>query len=202
MNENISGNELAKVAEVLGKFISLLHNCTIHNTKYIKSDWSFFKEFLTLRRNELLEDSDYDLKIRDYIPSNIEELYNDIVLPSILHGDINREHVYCYLQQSQSDAEIHPCGVIDFGDSISGDPIYELISIHIDIFRCDKKLLEILINSYGPEILRRENFSYRAMCYTLLHEQDALRNIYHHFPEWEDLELHDLEKRIWKIYDA
>jgi len=57
-----------------------------------------------------------------------------------------------------------------------------------------------LMKAYGIERFDRESFSYRAMCYTILHEQDALRSVYFNRPEWRDLQdMKELEKNLWDL---
>jgi aminoglycoside/choline kinase family phosphotransferase len=49
-----------------------------------------------------------------------------------------------------------PIGIIDFGDALVGDRLYDIPTIHIDMFSCDKKLTLDMMNSYGIEKFKVE----------------------------------------------
>jgi len=103
-------------------------------------------------------------QLLDYLPKDLSFLYHDVE-PKFIHSDITVEN----LIGSLNCGVWEPMTVIDFSDSRLGDPIYELVAIHVDIFKCDKELLYELMMSYGKEYWQKiKNFSYKAMCYTLL----------------------------------
>jgi len=134
-----------------------------------------------------------------YLPNKPDSLYNKEEKAVFLHGDITNDHIICNFPLHENDPVIfQPVSIIDYGDSRSGDRIYELMPIHIDVFRCDSQLTMSLMKAYGIENFDQETFSYRAMCYTILHQQDALRSVFKHHPEWIDIQdLKELEKNLW-----
>jgi hypothetical protein len=101
-----------------------------------------------------------------------------------------------------------PLYLVDFADATVGDRCYELIPIHISLFRCDKDALITFLKTYaqhaglpidavwGPP----QTFSYRLMCYTLLHTQDALRTVWQCRPDLKSCTtLRELEDKMWGI---
>lgn len=107
-------------------------------------------------------------------------------------------------------AEWHwePLYIVDFADACVGDRTYELIPIHVSLFRCNKDALVTFLKSYashaglpveavwGPP----QTFSYRLMCYTLLHVQDALRTVWEFRPELRRCStLTELQDKLWGI---
>lgn len=105
-----------------------------------------------------------------------------------------------------------PSHLIDFSDLSIGDPIYDLIPIHLDVFRGDPSLLTKFLESYKLPLVRRKShfqsagnsddkfgrLSYHAMCYCILHEENILGAI---FSLWKDLRnaksWEEVEKTVW-----
>jgi len=58
-----------------------------------------------------------------------------------------------------------------------------------------------LMKSYGIEFWQKiPNFSYRAMCYTILHEQPAFAGVWRAKPEWKNCkDIHQLELLLWSF---
>ncbi|KAF5193236.1 Bifunctional arginine demethylase and lysyl-hydroxylase jmjd6 [Thalictrum thalictroides] len=101
----------------------------------------------------------------------------------------------------------HPSHILDFSDLSIGDPIYDLIPIHVDVFRGDADLLKRFLETYKLPFLRKssqyrsfgtvdkfDRLSYHAMCYCILHEDNVLGAIFGMCKElktaksWEDVE--------------
>jgi len=199
-----------KAATFLGNFLKILHTVDINGTTFGKGEkhWDMFKEFLyrqkrnckTMYQETKLLNPTLISQLDNYLPNNLETLYQKVDKAVFLHADLTNEHLLCEYSTENGETVFEPVSVIDFGDSRSGDPIYELLPIHIDIFKCDKTMTMALMKAYGIERFDRESFSYRAMCYTILHEQDALRSVYFNRPEWRDLQdMKELEKNLWDL---
>lgn len=107
-----------------------------------------------------------------------------------------------------------PVGLLDFGDVRLGHRIYELMPIHIDVFKLDsyaqcpcyshcnasRSLTMEYLTAYGLEFYDRDTFIYKAMCFTILHSQDAFRSIFNHKPELFTIEdIHELARAIWEL---
>jgi hypothetical protein len=101
-----------------------------------------------------------------------------------------------------------PLHLVDFADALVGDRCYELIAIHISLFRCDKSLLETFVKAYAQNVGLPveavwgppQTFGYRLMCYTLLHTQDALRMVWEFRPDLRSCTtLTELQNKLWEI---
>jgi len=55
------------------------------------------------------------------------------------------------------------------------------------------------MKSYGLQYWQNmKNFSYRAMCYTLIHEQPAISAVWRSKPEWKECkDIKQLEQMLW-----
>jgi len=78
-----------------------------------------------------------------------------------------------------------PVGVIDFSDSRQGDPLFDLVSLHVDLLSCDEDYTLRSMKSYGMEYWNRKGFTYKMMCYTLLYP-GALAHVWKFRPVWKD----------------
>ena len=91
-------------------------------------------------------------------------------------------------------------GIIDFGDAKVGDLLYELVALHLGLFRCDKHLLGPFLQAYGFDPARQPDFARRAMSFTLLHEFNVLGEILDSRPDLAAAPtLEDLADRIWSV---
>lgn len=103
-----------------------------------------------------------------------------------------------------------PGHILDFSDLSIGDPIWDLIPIHLDVFRGDPCLLKQFLESYKLPLVRRTSqnglehddkfrrLSYHAMCYCILHEENVLGAI---FSLWKELKVakswEEVEETVW-----
>lgn len=89
-----------------------------------------------------------------------------------------------------------PRAIIDFADAKAGDPLYDLVALHLACFSCDKARLRAFLVAYcggeggatldDPAVAAkferrfgpRDTFARRAMWLTLLHRCDALRAVF------------------------
>jgi len=54
------------------------------------------------------------------------------------------------------------------------------------------------MKAYGSAAWRRKELPWKAMCYTLLHAQDALRTAWMYKPEWKNCtSMKELETTMW-----
>ncbi|KAL8030270.1 hypothetical protein ABFX02_14G275400 [Erythranthe guttata] len=104
----------------------------------------------------------------------------------------------------------HPSHILDFSDLTLGEPILDLIPIHLDVFRGDSRLLKQFLDSYKIPFLRKESLkdeaqgnrsdqlSYRIMCYCILYDENVLGAI---FSLWKELRTattwEEVEEKVW-----
>ncbi|MEQ1822770.1 MAG: aminoglycoside phosphotransferase family protein [Fimbriimonadaceae bacterium] len=82
--------------------------------------------------------------------------------PVLLHGDLDGSHILV------NDGAI--TGLIDFGDAKLGDPVYDFIPIHHDLFGMDRSLFAEFLKGYGLNPATEPRFRDRLITYTILHE--------------------------------
>ncbi|KAL6878419.1 hypothetical protein ACP4OV_012589 [Aristida adscensionis] len=147
-------------------------------------------------------------------------------LPSWIHSDIMDDNILIEgitkLGSSTDNKRIYQGNlenmnairIIDFSDLSIGDPLCDIIPLHLDVFRGDIDLLREFLQSYQLPFMRGESntdlyksvqsskfsrASYRAMCYCILHEDNVLGAI---FSLWKELRAatcwEDVEHFVWE----
>lgn len=87
----------------------------------------------------------------------------------------------------------------------SGDPFYELATVHAEIFHFDTDLLKQFLEGYRrfSSAYDREDFVYRAMVYFILYE---FNHFHHHtkhkglfklFPEYVNFTWEQIAQSMW-----
>jgi hygromycin-B 7''-O-kinase len=124
----------------------------------------------------------------------LDELIDRSEPPALVHADLNRDHV---LGESIGGAW-RPSGIIDFGDAIVGDRMYELVALHLGLFDADKRLLRAFFDAYGFDMGPRRDFARRAMAMTLLFPFDTLGEVIENWPDAAAAaSLDELAELLW-----
>ncbi|OEL37244.1 F-box protein [Dichanthelium oligosanthes] len=142
-------------------------------------------------------------------------IHSDIMDDNILIEGITESSSSCNSKGSyEADPEkMNAIHIIDFSDLSVGDPLCDIIPLHLDVFRGDTDLLREFLRSYQLPLLRGKSntdiyksvqnskfsrASYRTMCYCILHEDNVLGAI---FSLWKELRAatswEDVENFIW-----
>ena len=125
-----------------------------------------------------------------------QEAFPESFRPSILTGEYIPENFLC----QRIEGVLHFSGLIDFGDSMTGFPEYDLIGPGLFLVQGDPDRMKALLEGYGARPSR--DLRRRLMLMTLLHRYSHLEvQIRTH--EWKSRagDLHELERLIWPIAD-
>jgi hygromycin-B 7''-O-kinase len=132
-------------------------------------------------------------QLEDYLLP-VEILVDPLVPHGLIHADITRDHI---LGRLEADRWV-TLGLIDFGDARVGNVFYDLAALHIDLFRCDKRLLQAYLEAYGLE--DRQQLTHKAMSAALLHEFDIFSLLGKMNPQFYNAAtLGELADIIWDI---
>jgi hygromycin-B 7''-O-kinase len=164
----------AAIAAYLGDLMRQLHALPLDGLTALEPTWEAFAAFVTRQRQQYTGSGFAPPRgldhLRDDCAAQLVDLIDRSRPPCLVHADITRDHVLGRLVQGHW----QPTGLIDFGDARTGDPVYEFIALHLDVFRGDKRLLKSALDAYGeipPDFVRR------ATALTLLHEFDVLAGV-------------------------
>lgn len=173
-------------------------------------------------------------KAEEYLPPDMGSLIKFVkdddgelvyTFPCWIHSDIMDDNILTERAtkmgsftdgKSTGDTELERLNVIhiiDFSDLSIGDPLCDLIPLHLDVFHGDIDLLREYLQSYQLPFLRGKSnndiyksvqnskfsrASYRAMCYCILHDDNVLGAI---FGLWKELRTatswEDVEHLVW-----
>ena len=113
--------------------------------------------------------------------------------PHLIHADLTGDHLLGEIV----DGHWQTRAIIDFGDAMVGSVYYDLVALHLDLFRGDKRLLANYLDAYGLAPAARTEFARRAMTATLLHRFDVLSLATHQTATARSLD--ELATLLWQI---
>jgi hygromycin-B 7''-O-kinase len=198
-SDALSDSNQIELATWLGTFLRQIHGLPLAQNLHLRANWGHFLAFLHHQRAQVVEQHTrwgvlpphLITALEDYLPP-VAQLVDQTHPPRLLHCDLNADHVLGDFVGGQW----LPSGVIDFGDAKVGDPVYELVALHLGLFRGNKTLLNAALSAYADSCILID-LPRRAMAYTLLHEFNVLEGMHEQIQTIATLE--DLAEHIWNI---
>jgi aminoglycoside phosphotransferase (APT) family kinase protein len=113
----------------------------------------------------------------------------------LIHADVSWDHVFGY---ADSKEHWHTTGLIDFGDARVGDPVYELVGLHCNLFELDTNLLRPFLQA---DQLAIDRVVHRAMVSMLLFQFNIFKTVLEYRPEAFSsvTTLEKLAENIWSV---
>ncbi len=199
----LSFQDKVAACRFLAPAVRRIHALTPEPPSHLPLTWDTFERFLAGRRAGCVENhrtwgflpERLVAQLDDYIPP-LSDLVDRTVPPRVLHCDLNADHLLGYFEGDHW----RPSGIIDFGDAMAGDRLYEFVALHLGLFRCDKHLLRTFLADYGFDEALRRDFARRAMGMTLLHEFDVLSAVSPAFSDAARVDsLAELAALLWDL---
>ena len=130
----------------------------------------------------------------------LDSLIGQGVSPQLIHADLTADHILGDLEDGRWTTN----GMIDFGDAMVADFVYELIALHLDLFRCDKGLLAAYLAAYGLDVFDKIKFQQtlpnKAMTLTILHRFDVLDYMFKTYPHLNQVSTFEqLATLLWDV---
>ncbi len=176
--EQVSFEDKLALAGQLGRMTRRLHAIPVDGAGALQPAWDAYVQLLGERRRQCVEDhrawgtpAHWVAQIEGFLlPA--DELVDAGARPSLIHADITADHILGRFDGGHWSMT----GLIDFGDAMVGDPAYELIALHLDAFRCDRRLLEAYLAEYcsGTDGRAGRGMIERAKHLMLLHRFNVL----------------------------
>jgi hygromycin-B 7''-O-kinase len=183
MFDQISLQDRSATARQLGVITHRVHNLPLDSATVLRPTWDTYADMLARQRPSCSARHHAWHALPDHLIAQIDSflesagpLFNPATRPHLLHGDITGDHV---LGHFTAEHWTMRC-LIDFGDAIVGDPIYEIIPLQFDCFRCDTRLLAAYLDAYGPGCQAPPR---RALSLALLHPFNMFEGVARHHPE-------------------
>jgi hygromycin-B 7''-O-kinase len=108
----------------------------------------------------------------------VDRLIDFSAPPHLIHADLTADHLLGRLVNGRWQT----LAIIDWGDAMTGNILYELVALYLDLFHSDKHSLRIFLESYGLPDFYQPNFPRQALSMTLLHQFPVAGSVYapHH----------------------
>jgi len=201
VEERLSVEEKLFTASELGKSIRILHSIPLPVSGHFQASISSFRDLLfKLASNCCLNHRSWN-SLPDKLVEEIdgyllpvEKLIDPVSNPHLIHADLTLDHL---LGRFETNSWV-PLGIIDWGDAMIGNILYELVALHLDLFKGDKHLLEVFLEAYKLPSFYQEAFAQKAMTMTLLHRFDVLAAPWLSYVS-EARSLDDLADQLWGI---
>ena len=199
--DQISLTDKLAIARQLGTLARHLHHLCLDQATVLKPTWESYAAMLrelhptcVQRQRTWQALPAHLLKQLETYLLPVDKLYDPQVTPALVHGDITGDHVLGCEQAGHWVMQ----GLIDFGDAMVGDPAYELIPLHLDAFRCDKRLLDAYLDAYGVSAADRPALLQKAMSLSLLFQFNIFTSVFQRYPQAAQVQtLAELADLLW-----
>ena len=183
VGEGVDRGSMERVATFAGAVMRELHDLRMEETEPLKP--STYTELIRERTAKSQRDhlawgslpERLALQIRDYLWERRDLVDPERSPRKPIHGDLHRGNLFVDV----SERGLEPTGIVDFNDLRVGDPHYDLVSLHIGMFRTDKALLRIALDAYGWA-LPEQDWVDRMMGFTLVHDYDMIQHVVSEYP--------------------
>jgi Ser/Thr protein kinase RdoA (MazF antagonist) len=166
------------VADQMGVFMRGLHNATSNGQPIIhiqasNRGWEVFADFLEKQRCQCLANhqlwQDLPGHLIEQLPAflpRVDELIDLSCSPHLIHADLTADHVL----GRQVNHDWQTLAIIDWGDARVGNILYELVALHLDLFRANRRLLQRCLEAYHLPAFYQSDFPRKALSMVLLHQ--------------------------------
>lgn len=178
--EQIEPLERVQIAGELGDMIRRLHSLPLEGSPVFANTHAAYRQFLSEQRADVSErlrawgslPERLIAELDHYLPP-LDEILDTRQPPHLIHADLTGDHLLGTIENGRW----HTSALIDFGDARTGDLLYELGALHMDLFHHDRRLLSAFLDSYGMPRGLRAGLPRKALATALLHQFDLFGGI-------------------------
>ena len=204
VRDKLTKDDWSSVARSLGEYVHRLHALTVdHNPELpisIKPSLEGYVSFLEQQRlichvnHNTWNDLPAHLldQLEDFVLT-VEHLVDFSAHPYLIHADLTADHLLGRLENGRW----RTLSVIDWGDAMSGNLLYELVALHLDLFQSDKQLLRTFLDAYGLPSFYQWDLPRKAFSMVLLNQFPMPAQVYQ--PHRDARTLHDLAERLFAV---
>jgi len=201
VRERMSPLDKMAIARAVGAISHRLHSVDLRDTAVLRPTWDYYYEMLRSQsvdcaaRHRAWRSLPEPLigQIEGFLPPP-EELVAGRNRPALLHGDLTADHILV----AHDGAGWKLKAIIDYGDALVGDPLYELIALHLDLFRYDKGLLRECLAAYGCQEPIGSEMARKLLSLCLLFPFNAFHDYFIRNPAASAItNLEELADRLW-----
>ena len=205
VSDRLSFDERIAIVRKVGTMARRLHSVDLRDARIMKPTWDVYHAMLQRQFADCAARhrnwGSLPKRLIDQIDGSLispEELIDRRNTPVLLHGDLTEDHVL--VTRDGTDWRLE--AIIDYGDAIVGDPMYELMALHLDMFGCDKRLLHEYLLAYGQQGRIGSEAARKLLSLCLLFPFDLFHRLLERFTEASGVtDLCELADWLWKIDD-
>jgi len=183
--EKLTQKDWTVVACQVGEYLNCLHVLTSDQRAGIPfSRQTSLNNFAGFLEQQRLKCASHHRSWND-LPEHLLAKLDDFILPvdqlidrytplHLIHADLTSDHLLGNLQNTVW----HTHAIIDWGDAMMGNILYELVAIHVDLFALDKTLLRLCLDAYDLPTFYRQDFPHKLLSMLLLHQFPMPGQIY------------------------
>jgi hygromycin-B 7''-O-kinase len=178
--DRVSFGDRQRAAREMGDTVRRIHALPLEGSPVFPNSYESYLRFLEQQRAGVVErqrrwghlPGHLVDQIDAFLPS-LDELVDRRHPPHLIHADLTRDHLLGQLEGGRWTS----LAVIDFGDARTGDLLYELSALHLDLFHGEKRLLAAFLDSYGISPTQHAGLPCKALATALLHQFDVFAGI-------------------------
>jgi hygromycin-B 7''-O-kinase len=190
-----------QVADHLGIILRRLHQLPLAKAPPLMNSWEPYRSFLQEQSASCASRHQQWGTLPKHLLDQIDtyllppdQLIDGATMPHLIHGDMTADHILGKLEENRWTT----LAMIDFGDARVANLTYELVALHLDLFRGNKTLLHMFLESYGVTSSQRKLLPHQAMSVTLLHDFDVLQSFFSTNQSAHEIaSLDQLAVRLW-----
>ena len=174
--DKLSMDDWLVVARQMGEYMRCLHDHTM--SKYpglpisMTPSMNKYARFLKQQRRTCLANhqawNDLPSHLLDQLEGfvlPVDQLVDFNASPHLIHADLTADHLLGRLVNDRWQT----LAVIDWGDAMTGNLLYELVALHLDLFRSNTTLLRVCLEAYGLPAFYQHDLPRKALSMVLLH---------------------------------
>ena len=185
VRDKLSLDDWSTVACLMGDYIHCLHAVTFdHQHELPLSIQPSLGRFASFLQQQHLSCHANHLAWND-LPAHLLDQLEGFVLPveylidfsappHLIHADLTSDH----LLGSMLSGKWETLAIIDWGDAMTGNLLYEFVALHLDLFHSDKHLLRVCLEAYGLPEFYQQDFPRKALSMVLLHQFPMPARVY------------------------
>ena len=204
VRDSLSPDDWQAVAVQTGEYLHCLHTLSPGHLPdlppVVQPAWDGFASFLRNQRFNCLAHH----RAWDDLPAHLLDQLEEFVLPverlidfsappHLIHADLTADHLLGRLESDRWQT----LAIIDWGDAMTGNLLYELIALLVDLFHSDIRLLHLCLEAYGLPDFFRDDFPSKVLSMILLHQFPMPRSFY--APHQDARSLYELSQRLFSV---
>lgn len=204
VRQQLTDGDWKSVAQQMGEYMRCLHALNMdvlpNPPGAIQPSWEGYARFL--RKQWLSCEANH--RVWNDLPQCLLEQLKGFVLPveqlvdfsaraHLIHADLTADHLLGRMIK----CSWQTLAIIDWGDAMTGNLLYELIALHLDLFQADKRLLHICLDAYDLPAFYRQDFPRKALSMLLLHQFPMPKRVLE--PYLDAATLQELAERLFAL---